>query len=166
MDLTSTSDFEPKLNVYDTECVFSPSEIAVVDSEGGSSICGVLVVPQGREHEFSFSTEEGCRELASSSSFQRLIFVSLSRGHRYKVRVRLFSLCTDTFCLTYCVRLGFGVSQSLQSIQKELDVFVRQLAPAKAQAPGASIPYLTPSAAEDIGTRLEVCVCICVCDRF
>jgi hypothetical protein len=76
----------------------SPADITVVDADsagaGKSGPCGVLVVSQGREHEFSFSTDEGCLDLTKSSGFERLIFVSLGRGHKFKVRITL--VCSKT----------------------------------------------------------------------
>lgn len=43
-------------------------------------------------------------------------------------------------------------------IQTELNSFMRQLAPGKALSSGAgSIPYVTPSSDEDIGSRVEIC---------
>jgi hypothetical protein len=113
----------------------------------------VLVVPQGREHEFSFSTDEGCLGLCVSSGFSRLIFVSLCRGHRFKVR-QLFSRKKRN-------RASNGINffhpgdiydQSLASIQAELNAFMKELAPQKS----GDIPYLTPSGQDDIGSRQEI----------
>lgn len=45
--------------------------------------CAVLLVPQGREHEFMFAVEEGQLQLADSAGFDRLVLVTLNRGHAF-----------------------------------------------------------------------------------
>jgi SAM-dependent methyltransferase len=45
--------------------------------------CGVLLVPQGREHEWSFSDVEGMSKVVADTNFGRLYFVYLNRGHTF-----------------------------------------------------------------------------------
>ena len=45
--------------------------------------CGVLLVPQGREHEWSFSNPEGMTHVIEGASLGRLYFVYLNRGHTF-----------------------------------------------------------------------------------
>jgi hypothetical protein len=45
--------------------------------------CGVLLVPQGREHEWSFANVDGMTTVVEGSGFGRLYFVYLNRGHTF-----------------------------------------------------------------------------------
>mmetsp|Transcript_16773 Transcript_16773/g.36490 ORF Transcript_16773/g.36490 Transcript_16773/m.36490 type:complete len:398 (-) Transcript_16773:4-1197(-) len=45
--------------------------------------CGVLLVPAGREVEWTFSSEEGQLDIAKSNRIGRLIVVSLGRQHEF-----------------------------------------------------------------------------------
>ena len=54
--------------------------IAAVDVSNKQS-CGVVLVPQGREHEWLFNNDDGRRSIAESADFGRLYFVTLNRGH-------------------------------------------------------------------------------------
>ena len=112
-------------------------EIAIVDAvsssnsstnaSAASSTCSVLLIPAGRELEYSFSHDEGRLALAAQAGFARMIFVALGRGH---------------------------VHGDFAAIQVELNVHMRALAPKAARA--ASIPYLTASGDKDLGQRTEV----------
>ena len=56
------------------------------DSAGGKKTkapCAVFIVPQGREHEWLFQSEEGQRELLSGCNVSRLVIVSLVRDQTY-----------------------------------------------------------------------------------
>jgi hypothetical protein len=44
----------------------------------------VLIIPQGREHEWLFSTADGLRQVGQSADYRRLICVRMNRGHRFK----------------------------------------------------------------------------------
>lgn len=48
-----------------------------------SARCAVFIVPQGREHEWLFSTNKGRENLLKQCQVERLIVVHLSRKHRY-----------------------------------------------------------------------------------
>ncbi len=74
--------------------------------------CGVLLVPQGREHEWMFSSDDGRKSVAEGTDFGRLFFVTLNRGHL------------------------FG---SQAEVQAELSPIIRQLAPS---CTGAAMPFL------------------------
>jgi hypothetical protein len=93
--------------------------------------CAVLLVPQGREHEFSFAAREGQMSLARQAGVDRLILVVMQRGHRFA---------------------------SLAAVQKELSPAVLTMVPAASAAAaassggkGASIPFL--AVADDLGER-------------
>ena len=61
--------------------------LTVVDQKPSKSLRGkfaIFIVPQGREHEWMFSVEEGQKQLAVSAGFERLVIVSLSRAHSYE----------------------------------------------------------------------------------
>ena len=106
---------------------------------GAAPRCAVLLVPQGREHEFSFAVREGQAALARQARVDRLVFVAMSRGHRYG---------------------------SLAAVQRELSPAVLSMVPAlaaeaagrasatiksgEAEA-GGRIPFL--AVADDIGAR-------------
>jgi SAM-dependent methyltransferase len=56
--------------------------ITAVDVSSTTRV-GVLLVPQGREHEWSFGSAEGQAELAAQAGFGRLLFVCMGRGHSF-----------------------------------------------------------------------------------
>lgn len=86
--------------------------------------CAVFLVPQGREHEWLFASEEGQWQLVEQASAARLILVTLNRGHR------------------------FGSSEEVQS---ELSPLVEGLAPLSCRRERRVIPYLTTN--DGIGKR-------------
>lgn len=45
--------------------------------------CAVLLIPQGREHEWLFATADGLRQVAESADYQRLVCVRMNRGHSF-----------------------------------------------------------------------------------
>lgn len=105
--------------------------ITVVDASA-TPRAGVLLVPQGREHEWSFGAREGQAQLCGESGFGRLLFVAMGRGH------------------------AFPGGQA--AVQAELSAVVRRLVPAAlllvpARA-GGGVPFL--AVAEDIGARTIV----------
>jgi SAM-dependent methyltransferase len=80
----------------------------------------VFLVPQGREHEWLFSSAEGARQLAASCAVGRLLLVSLGRGH------------------------AFG---DAKAVQAELSPLVLPLLPAAVRsAPTGAVPFLTTQA--------------------
>ena len=110
---------------------------AVLDAEEEASCsggkmqpCAVFLVPQGREHEWLFSSEEGQRELLGGCQVSRLIIVSLLRDQTYGV---------------------------MAEIQSELSPLVTELAPKFCRGGGVKIPYLTIQ--EGIGQRDSVRRC-------
>lgn len=66
-----------------------------------SSKCSVMIVPQGREHEWMFSTVKGRRELLNQSRMDHLIVIILSRKHKYEslrhIINEIENLVTDFF---------------------------------------------------------------------
>ncbi|XP_066295235.1 eEF1A lysine and N-terminal methyltransferase-like [Branchiostoma lanceolatum] len=83
----------------------------------------VFIVPQGREVEWLFATDEGRRQLAGTAGFRRLVVVSLQREHPY---------------------------ETMAEIQKELSAKVMELAPPGFNRK-VQVPFLSVGA--DIGTR-------------
>ncbi|XP_030063228.1 eEF1A lysine and N-terminal methyltransferase isoform X1 [Microcaecilia unicolor] len=83
----------------------------------------IFIVPQGRETEWLFRTEEGRKQLAGSAGFRRLIVVTLHRDHQY---------------------------DGMEGIQSELSAKVLELGPPGMPA-NQQIPFL--SAGGDIGVR-------------
>ncbi|RHY34880.1 hypothetical protein DYB32_002406 [Aphanomyces invadans] len=94
-----------------------------VQLRGPNGACGVFLVPQGREHEFLFATEEGAMELASGAGFSRFLIVSLGRAHSFA---------------------------SLEAVQLELNPKMLELSP-DSLAKGEKIPYMTVQ--EGLGER-------------
>nr|XP_033816914.1 eEF1A lysine and N-terminal methyltransferase isoform X3 [Geotrypetes seraphini] len=83
----------------------------------------IFIVPQGRETEWLFGTEDGRKQLAGSAGFRRLIVVALHRDQQY---------------------------DGMEGIQSELSAKVLELAPPGVPA-NQQIPFL--SAGGDIGVR-------------
>ncbi|RHZ05333.1 hypothetical protein DYB26_015380, partial [Aphanomyces astaci] len=94
-----------------------------VQARGPNGTCGVFLVPQGREHEFLFATDEGAMELASGAGFSRFLIVSLGRTHTF---------------------------ESLEAVQLELNPKMLELCPDSA-AKDEKIPYMTVQ--EGLGER-------------
>ncbi len=92
--------------------------------------CAVFLVPQGREHEWLFSSEEGRWELLAGCSVTRLVVVSLERGQDYG---------------------------DMAAIQAELSPLVTQLAPIVTRMGGAKMNYLTIT--DGVGKRQCVHQC-------
>ena len=57
--------------------------VAVVDTAVKGKSCGVLLVPQGREVEWVFASDNGRLQLAEGQGYSRLVFVTLGRGHTF-----------------------------------------------------------------------------------
>ncbi|KFO07878.1 Methyltransferase-like 13, partial [Balearica regulorum gibbericeps] len=83
----------------------------------------IFIIPQGRETEWLFGTEEGRRQLAASAGFGRLVTVALHREQRY---------------------------EGMAGIQAELSGKVMELAPPGLPA-RQQVPFL--SVGGDIGVR-------------
>lgn len=94
-----------------------------VSMRGTNGSCAVFLIPQGREHEWMFATEEGAAELAQGAGFSRLILVALGRGHTF---------------------------ESTAQVQEELNSKILELAPNTMNST-ERIPYLTIE--EGIGKR-------------
>ena len=93
-----------------------------------------FLVPQGREHEWLFGSEEGQRKLASSCCAQRLVLICLGRGHIFA---------------------GASPAEVQQAVQSELSPLVLPLLPLAVRgAPKGAVPYLTT--AEGLGERTLV----------
>jgi ubiquinone/menaquinone biosynthesis C-methylase UbiE len=60
--------------------------LTVVDhslrAKGGA--CACFIVPQGREHEWLFTSDEGLKQLAATADFNRLVVASLGRKHSFE----------------------------------------------------------------------------------
>nr|XP_022321268.1 methyltransferase-like protein 13 [Crassostrea virginica]XP_022321269.1 methyltransferase-like protein 13 [Crassostrea virginica] len=95
--------------------------------ESGLRKFAIFIVPQGRETDWLFGSEEGRNHLAKSAGFERLVVVSLSRHHTYV---------------------------DMESVKQELSVKVMELAPPGFKE-GVQIPFL--SLGDDIGSRTVVC---------
>ncbi|XP_078263925.1 eEF1A lysine and N-terminal methyltransferase isoform X2 [Rhinoraja longicauda] len=83
----------------------------------------IFIVPQGRETEWIYGTDEGRKQLGRTAAFKRLLVVSLHRDQLY---------------------------QSMEAIQSELSGKVMELAP-PGLPPGQQVPFL--SVGGDIGVR-------------
>ncbi|XP_051866976.1 eEF1A lysine and N-terminal methyltransferase [Pristis pectinata] len=83
----------------------------------------IFIVPQGRETEWIFGTDEGRKQLSKSAAFKRLLVVALHRDQLY---------------------------QSMEAIQSELSGKVMELAP-YGLPPDQQVPFL--SVGGDIGVR-------------
>ncbi|EWM30273.1 methyltransferase-like protein 13 isoform 1 [Nannochloropsis gaditana] len=46
--------------------------------------CAVFIIPQGREHDWLFSTADGLRQVGLSTDYRRLICVRMNRGHVFR----------------------------------------------------------------------------------
>ncbi|GFO39899.1 methyltransferase-like protein 13 [Plakobranchus ocellatus] len=86
----------------------------------------IFIVPQGRETEWLFSTDKGRLHLLDSAAFQRLVVVTLNRGHTF---------------------------ENMEAIKAELSSKVMELAPPDCPSK-SQVPYL--SIGEDIGRRFPV----------
>lgn len=75
--------------------------LKVVDTEHRKVAAMCLIIPQGREVEWIFGTEDGLRQVAEQAECGRLIAVTLNRGHSF----------------------------DLDTVQKELADTVKRLAP-------------------------------------
>ncbi|XP_062584917.1 eEF1A lysine and N-terminal methyltransferase-like [Saccostrea cucullata] len=95
--------------------------------ETGLRKFAIFIVPQGRETDWLFGSEEGRNHLAKNAGFERLVVVSLSRHHSYS---------------------------DMDSVKHELSSKVMELAPPGFKD-GVQIPFL--SLGEDIGSRTVVC---------
>ncbi|XP_054977601.1 eEF1A lysine and N-terminal methyltransferase isoform X1 [Sorex araneus] len=115
LDLCHGDTGEPR---YTLHVVDSPAGRAARDSH-----FAIFIIPQGRETEWLFGTEEGRKQLAASAGFRRLVTVALHRGQPYG---------------------------GMDSIQAELSARVLELAPAGMPAQH-QVPFL--SVGGDIGER-------------
>ena len=79
--------------------------------------CGVLILSQGREHDWLFAHAEGQQSLCRQHSFHRLLLVALNRGHSFS---------------------------SLQQVQDEVRQAVSSLLPARERR--GAVPFLALSA--------------------
>ena len=77
--------------------------------------CAVLLIPQGREHEWVFSTADGLRQVAQSADYRRLVCVRMNRGHRFR---------------------------DLEEVKAEVGPVVLDFVPADCD-PGYLVPYVT-----------------------
>ncbi|KAK9806887.1 hypothetical protein WJX72_006435 [[Myrmecia] bisecta] len=110
---------------------FSAAIMDVEKAEADRAVrdCAVFVVPQGREHEWMFSSEEGHRQIAVSCLSRRVIIVSLNRGHSFA---------------------------SMQSVQSALSPLVLRLAPIASSPLDASEPIPFLSTDDGIGSRTVI----------
>mmetsp|Transcript_1915 Transcript_1915/g.4362 ORF Transcript_1915/g.4362 Transcript_1915/m.4362 type:complete len:737 (+) Transcript_1915:294-2504(+) len=92
--------------------------VSIVDSDrslkDAAIPCAVFLVPQGREHEWTFASEEGQLQVASSNGIARLIVISLGRNHTF---------------------------ESIEAVQAELSPSMSQLYPEGLE--DAKVPYVT-----------------------
>lgn len=79
MDLWSTTASE--------EARTAKYSVTILDGQEGKAFSqpvAAFIVPQGREHEFLFSSEDGLRQILASASCARLLSVTLNRGHVFE----------------------------------------------------------------------------------
>lgn len=123
--------------------------ITLVDASA-SQTAAVLLVPQGREHEWMFASAEGQRQVAQSAPmYGRLLFVSLGRGHSFPgglpaVQAELSPIVARFLPprLRPAPQRGSAAPAATGG---------RQPAPSAAPAVAALVPYL--AVADDIGSR-------------
>ncbi|XP_062437732.1 eEF1A lysine and N-terminal methyltransferase isoform X2 [Rhea pennata] len=115
LDLCSRDGGKPR---YTLHVVDSPSMKPSRDNH-----FAIFIIPQGRETEWLFGTEEGRRQLAASAGFKRLVTVTLHREQHY---------------------------EGMEGIQAELSGKVMELAPPGLPA-RQQVPFL--SVGGDIGVR-------------
>ncbi|XP_030852906.1 eEF1A lysine and N-terminal methyltransferase [Strongylocentrotus purpuratus] len=114
LDLYAPSNENPRFTLY------------IVDKPKGrvpANKFAIFIVPQGRETEYLFGTDRGRGQLADQAGFQRLVVVTLHRGHLY---------------------------QSIDSIKTELSSKVMELKPSELPS-NTQVPFL--SIGEDVGDR-------------
>eukprot|EP00943_MAST-04B_sp_MAST-4B-sp1_P001663 g1663.t1 len=102
-------------------------EVSIIDPpiKATNGICGVCIIPIGREHEWLFSSNEGQMDFARMSGYARFIIVRMNRDHEY---------------------------QDMETIQSELSPYMQKLIPpSSGSSVQGKIPFLTIS--EDIGFR-------------
>ncbi|KAI8779458.1 methyltransferase-like protein 13 [Biomphalaria glabrata] len=120
-------DQQVSLELHSRESLTPRYNLTVVDAPTQmSSKFAIFIVPQGRETEWLFSTDKGRLHLQESAGFQRLVVVTLNRGHEY---------------------------ENIDAIKAELSNKVMELAPLDCP-PKAQIPFL--SIGEDLGKRYPV----------
>ncbi|XP_064928274.1 eEF1A lysine and N-terminal methyltransferase isoform X5 [Columba livia] len=115
LDLCNKESGQPR---YTLHVVDSPSVKPSRDNH-----FAIFIIPQGRETEWLFGTEEGRRQLAASAGFRRLVTVALHREQHY---------------------------EGMAGIQAELSGKVMELAPPGLPA-WQKVPFL--SVGGDIGVR-------------
>ncbi len=91
---------------------------------GKSQAVVAFIVPQGREHEYLFSTDDGLRQIAESADCCRFLSVTLNRGHTF---------------------------ESLEAVQADLSQTVRDFAPDCRTIQQERIPFVTTGDA--LGSR-------------
>ncbi|XP_069497342.1 eEF1A lysine and N-terminal methyltransferase isoform X2 [Ambystoma mexicanum] len=115
------------LDLCDKESGKARYTFYIVDSPtvraANSNHFAAFIIPQGRETEWLFGTEEGRKQLAGSAGYRRLIVVALHRDQLY---------------------------HGMEGIQSELSTKVLELAP-KGLPDNHQIPFL--SASNDLGVR-------------
>ena len=80
-------------------------------STSSATKCATFIVPQGREHEWLFSTNKGRQNLLKQCQVDRLIVVHLSRKHVYEsmehIKNELGSQVTDFFPINLTKKINF-----------------------------------------------------------
>lgn len=120
-DIASDGNDEGNLSARFTAAVL---DVDAAAAQRAVRDCAVFIVPQGREHEWLFSSPEGQGQVAHGCSAKRVILVSLNRGHT------------------------FG---GMKAVQAELSPLVMDLAPIASCQLQAAIPFMTTQ--EGIGSR-------------
>ncbi|CAG9771157.1 unnamed protein product [Ceutorhynchus assimilis] len=117
---------EIEMEVFDPKNPNTPRYsiyVVEIDSEVKNAAYAALIVPEGREAEWLFSTKAGRKNLIEITKLNRLTIVIMHRGQKY---------------------------ESLELVEKELEEIVCNLAPANLTA--RKIPFLTVGSAE-LGKR-------------
>ncbi|KAK3697598.1 hypothetical protein RRG08_033328 [Elysia crispata] len=120
-------DQQVSLELHSAASVVPRYSLTVVDSPSVlANKFAIFIVPQGRETEWLFSTDKGRLHLQESAGFQRMVVVSLNRGHSF---------------------------ENMEAIKAELSGKVMELAPSDCPQK-AEVPFL--SIGEDLGRRFPV----------
>lgn len=95
-------------------------------SVGGNGVSvSAFIVPQGREHEFLFSSEDGLKQIAESASCSRLLSFALNRGHVFhdldSVKLELNQTVIDFSPKSFKGRIPFITTQDGAGVRNAID---------------------------------------------
>lgn len=85
--------------------------------------CACFIIPQSREHEWSYSSQNGRAELAKQINYSRVIFVELGRGYQFG----------GAFLSSFPSHHSYWTD--LQSIQDEISPKIKELSDVRLSLP-------------------------------